>query len=87
MPNTDHINRILQAAQDVAEQVAEAFSEKATAFTCSEIEVLAELMRAVGKEDYADNIIDSHAEGDDEGDAHWNGVPTIHLHNGREVTS
>lgn len=47
--------------------------EMAESFTCGEIEALAGLLRAVGLGELADSMIDSHADGDDEGDDHYKG--------------
>jgi hypothetical protein len=41
-------------------------------FTCTEIETLAEVFRAAGREDVADFIISEHAETDEDGDMHTN---------------
>ena len=48
-----------------------AVSDIATALTCREADALASLLREVGKPDAADSLIESHAEGDDEGDEHF----------------
>jgi hypothetical protein len=48
-----------------------AVSDIGTALTCTEADALAALLRELGKPDAATALIDSHAEGDDEGDAHF----------------
>ncbi|SKV09278.1 Uncharacterised protein [Mycobacteroides abscessus subsp. abscessus] len=65
------------AALLAAERFANAFadgeiaSEVGTALTCSEVDVLADLFRTFGYDDAADMWIRAHAEGDDEGDQHY----------------
>lgn len=39
--------------------------------TCGEIEALADVLRCTGRTEVVDFIIGQHAEGDDEGDQHY----------------
>ncbi len=43
----------------------------ATQLTCKEADALADLLRAYHYEDEAASLLSAHAEGDDEGDKHW----------------
>jgi len=52
-------------------ELTDAWLDNASAFTCSEIEAIADLYRAAGRTDEASYLIDRHAAGDDEGDAHY----------------
>lgn len=44
-------------------------------FTCTEIEALADIFRAVGRDDVADFIIAEHAESDEDDDLHTKEEP------------
>ncbi len=51
-------------------------SHVADKLTCSEVESLAEFFRAVDHPQVADLWVECHAEGDDEGDLHYQGEPS-----------
>jgi hypothetical protein len=48
--------------------------EVATALSCSEVDSLAAMLRALGQDDLAEVWIAAHAEGDESGDAHYTGA-------------
>ncbi|MDL5199583.1 hypothetical protein [Streptomyces sp. ALI-76-A] len=48
-------------------------SDVAAALNCAEVETLAELLRAFGAEQAADEWIDAHADGDEPGEEHFQG--------------
>jgi hypothetical protein len=51
----------------------EVAGDTAQSFTCSEVEAVAGVLRAVGCTGDADAWIEEHALGDEEGDQHWDG--------------
>lgn len=63
----------LIAAESLANALAdgEIASEVGTALTCGEADTLADFFRAFGYNQAADTWIRAHAEGDDEGDEHY----------------
>jgi hypothetical protein len=46
-------------------------SSIATALNCAEVDVLADLLRALGADQAADEWIEEHADGDEPGDDHY----------------
>ncbi|MGC9540192.1 hypothetical protein [Streptomyces sp. UG1] len=63
---------------DVAEQFADTWCGRLTddvgpILNCDEVEALAALLRALGAEQAADEWIDTHAQGDEPGDDHFQG--------------
>lgn len=71
MPDNDPFNEgITAAATALVNEAGDAFFDNAERFTCSEIEAVAHLVRAVGQ-DWADSLVEAHAVGDDEGDSHY----------------
>ncbi|RBQ21592.1 hypothetical protein DP939_02455 [Spongiactinospora rosea] len=63
-------------ADDVAADFADAFGmycsgDVATKLACSEVDALAAMLTAIGREDLAAVWIEDHAEDDEEGDAHY----------------
>jgi hypothetical protein len=66
------LHELLVAAEAAAEALANA-TEAGPAFTCSEADALAALLRAAGHTDAAETWLSDHAEGDDWGDAHYEG--------------
>lgn len=63
---------------DVAEAFADTWCGKVTAdlaaeLGCAEVDTLADLLRALGAEQAADEWIDAHAEADDPSDDHFQG--------------
>ncbi|GAB4584431.1 hypothetical protein [Nocardia sp. IFM 10818] len=64
--------QIIDAAKEFAEVFDnwEAAAHVGSSFQCSEVEALAELLRACGRDDAAESWIDWHAEDDECGDAH-----------------
>jgi len=46
-------------------------ADLAAQLSCGEVEALAGMLRAIGEPASADMWIEAHAEGDDEGDAHY----------------
>lgn len=48
-------------------------ADVATAFSCSEVEVLCAVWREAGHGDLADRWIEAHSRGDEEGDLHYRG--------------
>lgn len=59
------------AAQAVVDLDPGCWYDQATAFTCTEADALADLLRAAGHTNTAAVFIEAHAEGDDEGDDHY----------------
>lgn len=62
--------------RDIAANFAAAFDARAAAdlaarLACSELDALAGLLTALGREDLAAAWIGAHAAGDDEGDDHY----------------
>ncbi len=61
------------------EKVADVFdgmdigNEVFQAFSCNEIEILWDMFDTAGYRDTANQILEWHAEGDDEGDEHYTG--------------
>ncbi|WP_051828564.1 hypothetical protein [Streptomyces bicolor] len=49
-------------------------SDVATSLGCTEVDTLADLLRAFGAEQAADEWIDAHAEDDEPNDAHFQGT-------------
>lgn len=66
----------VDAASTFAEVCTTALTEHAAAFTCTEIETLAALYRALGETDTADRIIARHAADDEPGEQHHTEPPT-----------
>jgi hypothetical protein len=62
---------IVSAVDTLLELDSDMWMMNATAFTCTEIEAIADLYRVTGNDETADAIIAAHAEGDDEGDDHY----------------
>ena len=70
---------------------AEVFGDGLLAFevgprmTCTEVEALAGMLRAVGADTAADHWIEGHAADDDEGDAHFQ-APELDADTAQEVS-
>lgn len=71
--SAEQVAAALDAARQIVNNDGYAFMDQATAFGCSEIEPVADLFRALGKGETADEIIAAHASGDEPGDAHYDG--------------
>lgn len=65
----------LQVAVDVMAQHLGALDmgDVYTGLTCSELDSIADVLRAGGHADVAEFITEQHAEGDEDGDAHFQG--------------
>ncbi|TLS45796.1 hypothetical protein FE633_13645 [Streptomyces montanus] len=65
---------------DVAHAFAEAWCDStitadvAASLGCTEVDALADLLRALGAEQAADEWVDAHAKDDDPGDGHFQGT-------------
>ena len=69
-----HAARVTVAAADACSALADALTEDlAGRLTCSEVEAVARLYRALGLPNIAADVIEQHAEADEEGDDHWQG--------------
>jgi hypothetical protein len=68
------------AIEDAAHHFAQVFDDVmiadhvGTSFNCQEVDALARLLKAAGKEDAAVTWLECHAEGDEYGDAHHQGT-------------
>lgn len=71
---TDALNTFLDTWQDGHQA-----SDLAQKLTCGELDALAELFRENGRDDIADQWIESHAPGDEQGDSHFAGDPVEYL--------
>ena len=63
-----------EIAQTAVGQIADVLAgahEAMAHFTCTEIDTIADALRACGFEADADTIVAAHAEGDEEGDDHY----------------
>ena len=65
---------LLNAIDTMADRLSEVDTGEVFGnFTCDELDSIAEVLRAAGRDDVADFIIEEHASADDEGDAHYRG--------------
>lgn len=62
---------IVEAATLAAEVLSEAAYDMATTFSCTEAETIAGLFRVLDMPEDADAFLAAHADGDDEGDQHY----------------
>lgn len=75
-PSLDAMERVSDAAHEFVGMIARMGGDFGFgAFTCMEIESLADLCRACGDDATAETIIAEHARGDDEGDQHFGMAP------------
>ncbi len=67
--------RIALNAPEVVEAMLvgchDAFCDSGASFSCTEIELIVEVYRAFGHEDWVEAILEGHAAEDDEGDDHY----------------
>jgi hypothetical protein len=71
MSDHERTTAIVDAAERVADVLPEALADNAHRFTCRELDALVALIRAVGDDETADDILAAHAADDEPGDAHY----------------
>ncbi|MEV7123957.1 hypothetical protein [Kitasatospora griseola] len=65
---------MVAATRDLAEWTGEMLCDNATGLTCGEAELFCAFFREFGHPGVADQLLELHAEGDDEGDDHGIGA-------------
>lgn len=74
----DPIHELYASLTSAVDAMAEALSSDLmedvwTSLSCAEVDSIAEVLRLAGHLEVAGSIIDQHAEGDEEGDLHFDG--------------
>ncbi|MFJ9521253.1 hypothetical protein ACIRPK_23760 [Kitasatospora sp. NPDC101801] len=65
---------MVAATRDIAEHTSEMLCDNATALTCNEAVIFGAFFSEFGYPGVADQLLELHAEGDDEGDDHGIGA-------------
>lgn len=64
---------VVVAVENLLQLDAGVWMDNATHFTCDEAETLAQVFRAAGATNLAEEFIAAHTRGDEEGDEHYKG--------------